>query len=634
MKFKQKPTLIKSRMISISKTRSIPFYSIVFLLFFCACSSPKKEQEKEDISQTLMKDLEGFLYKGDTVQYKLQRKKIEETIHRDNNNKLELYFETHDGIKAINAGDLVLGKFLLTKTFKKAEKQNEYFTMFTTSSHLGNIEYYGGDILSALEYWKKAVAIAEKYGMTDYIAATYGNIAVGYLELGYYNNASHYFLKSKEFMDKSGIKDENYWTNHINIANVYLSMKLTHKAISFLKKTDTKSSKKVKYLYYANLASAYTTLNDQKQAVAYLDSTRMLLPHNELYKQEILEEELESYLHFNLRERLEKTINIYLSDTTDKEIPLKCVFNEAYFAIHKQYKDDVQTILSWEKSLGSTDYKKNEVYFSFVASVFENLGDYKSQSVYLKKYEQFQSKLIDEKLKNQFEDYLLSQKNKEILNANTILTLRSQTKEAQLKKQRVIFLLLASLLFLIIILIFLMYFNSKKTKILKEQELQLAHAKIAETHILTEELHEKLSLQNEKLENTLSLVNKINILKKQLDDFFDKADYEDLNTEVKNKLKSAKLDFKSFFSIYSDLTVQASSLDEFQNRMKRIPEKAPELTKKELQVAQLILNKYTTKEIALLLSRSVKNIEFTRSEIRKKLDIPNDIALSDYLQNI
>lgn len=610
------------------------FYSIVFLLSLSACSSKKEPEAKKDNFSNLMRELETFQIEGDSVNYNLKRKEIEKTIRQGNAKKLELYYETHDAVKTINNGDLVLGKFLLNKTFKKAESQKEYYTMFSTTSHLGNVEYYEGNLLHALEYWKKAVAIAEKNGLKEYVAATYGNIAVGYLELGYYNNASHYFLKSKEFMDKLGLKDENYWINHINIANVYLSMKLTDKAITFLKKTDTNISKKVKYLYYANLASAYTTLNNQNQAVAYLDSTRMLLPHNELYKQEILEEELESYLQFNLQERLEKTINIYLSDSTEKSIPLKCVFNEAYYATNKKYKDDLQTILSWEKSLDSTDYKKNEVYYSFVASVFENLGDYKNESIYLKKYQRFQSKLIDEKLKNQFEDYLLSQKNAEIQNENEILQIRNQTKEMQLKKQRIIVILLGSLLFLVLILIFSLYYNSQKSKRIKAQELELAHAKIAETHLLTEELNEKLSHQNEKLENTLLIVKKISILKKQLDDFFDSADLDEMNPELKNKLKSAKLDFKSFFSIYNDLTVQASSLDEFQNSMKRIPEQAPELTKKELQVAQLILNKYTTKEIALLLSRSVKNIEFTRSEIRKKLDIPNEIALSDYLQNI
>lgn len=291
-------------------------------------------------------------------------------------------------------------------------------------------------------------------------------------------------------------------------------------------------------------------------------------------------------------------------------------------------------MLSWEKEIDKKDYVKNDVYYSFMANVYENLGDYKNATIYLKKHQNFLLKITAEKLKNQFEDNLLSQKNAKIKNKNKFLELKNETNKTQIKKQRLIVLLLATLLILIIILIMLLYYNTKKSKKLKEQELILAQAKIEEKQVLSDELSEKLTLQNEKLENTLLIINKVNILKKQLDDFFDTADEYVLDEEVKNKVNSAKLDFKSFFSIYSDLTVQASSLDEFQDRMKRIPEHAPELTKKELQVTQLIINKYTTKEIALLLSRSVKNIEHTRSEIRKKLGVSNDIALNDYLQNI
>ena len=610
-------------------------YCLIFILLsLTACSSTDKEETDEDSSIALMRDLEKYQFAGDTVHYKFQRKKIEETIQRDKNLKLELYLETHDGVKAVNNGDLVLGKERLTKTFEKAEKQNEYFTMFSTSSHMGNIEYYKGNKLEALEYWKKSAAIAENNGMENYVAATVGNIAVGYLELGYYNNASHYFLKSKRYMDKNGIKDENYWINHINIANVYLNMNLTDKAIDYLKQINIKDSKRVKYLYYSNLASAYSRLSNEKLTVAYLDSARALLEYNKAYSKEILEEELESYVQFNLNEKLEKTLNRYLSDTTESSISLKCIFNSAYYVKNKMYYDNLQTILSWEKSLDPSDYKANENYYSFVATVFENLGDYKNENAYLKKYQQFQTKLIDEKLKIQFEDYLLSQKNEKIQNENQLLTLQNKTKEAQLKKQTIIFILLVTLFILILLLISLLYFNAKKSKKLKEQQLILAHAQIAENHVMTEVLNERLSLQNEKLESTLFLMNKINILKKQLDDFFEFATIKDLDPEVQNKVKSAKLDFKSFFSNYSDLAIQASSLDEFQERINRISKLAPELTKKELQVAQLIINQYTTKEIALLLSRSTKNIESIRSEIRKKLDVPNEVALSDFLRLI
>lgn len=607
----------------------------IIFLFTLACS-PKKDQlkENEELSQVLMRDLEAYLMKGDTVQYNLQRKEIEKTIKLEDNKKLELYFETHDALKLINNGNLSFAKYELKRIFQKAEIQKEYFTMFTTTSNYGNILYFEGDVKGALESWKKAANIAKKNELNEYVASTYGNIAVAYLEMGYYNTASRYFLKVKKFMEKTGVKNENYWTNHINIANVYLTMNLPEMAIDFLRKTKINESSKVRYLYYANMASAYSNLNNQKLTEAYLDSTRMLSTANPEYKQDLLEEEIESYIQFNLNEKLNKTINHYLSDNSNKSIPLKCMFNKAYFKLNNTYYDRLDSILNWENLIEKSDFKTNEAYFSFVAEVYENLGDYKNQNAYLKKFQSYQTKIIDEKLKNQFEDNLLSQKTEKFQSENKILALRNKTKEAQINKQRIVFLLIVTLLIASTLLILLLYFNTQKSKILKEQELQLAHKRILEKDRKTEDLLSEMNLQQEKLESIVLIINKISILKKQLDDFFETVDRFELDENFKTKVKSAKLDFKSFFSVYSDLAVQASSLDEFSERMKRVPTIAFELNKKEIQVAQLIINKYTTKEIALLLSRSVKNIEFTRSEIRKKLNIPNDVGLNEFLQNI
>lgn len=306
-------------------------YSIIILLFISSCSQKKEPVENSNHTTDLMRDLERFQMEGDSEGYNLKRKEIEETIKNENNKKLGLYFETHDAINTVNKGDLVLGKFLLNKVFLKADKQDEYFTMFSTSSHLGNVEYFQGNVLGAIAYWKKSADIAENHDLKDYVASTYGNIAIGYQEIGYFNNSSRYFLKAKEHMDKIGIEDENYWTNYINIANVYLTMNQANKAINYLEKTNTTISKKVKYLYYTNLASCYAKLNNEKYTIAYLDSTREFVPVDTQSNHEFLGQELSLYFQFDLKPELEDPINAYLSDTLEKSIPLSCKFNRAFF---------------------------------------------------------------------------------------------------------------------------------------------------------------------------------------------------------------------------------------------------------------------------------------------------------------
>jgi DNA-binding CsgD family transcriptional regulator len=608
------------------------FILSIFSLLMYSCTQEKEKQKKE-ISQILMQELEISQQEGDTLAYQKKRKEINDVIRTKNDKKLELYVETHDAIKRMNQGEIDIAINELKHVYQKALDQDEKFTTYSTASTLGNATYFKGNIIGALSYWRNAADIAEKNNLQKYIAPTYGNIAVGYLELGYYHSASRYFIKTKKQLQKLGIRDENYWTNQINIANVYLKMNLPQNAIDNLKIIDKKDSKKVQYLYYANMASAYSKLGKKKETILYLDSTRLLLPYNQAYRLAILEEEFESYSKFDLKDKIETTFNFYLSDTTEKSIALKVAFNNAYFAVNQRYFDDLNTIINWQKTIDSTDYITNNIYYSFLSDAYENLGNYKMHSYYLKRCQYYQNIVIDEKIKNQFEDNLLSQKNEQILDKNKILVLRNKTKQAQLDKSILLVVFTITLLILLLLVIMLLIYSTKKTKKFKEQELQFAQSEIAKSNLLSKQLSEKIDLQNEKLNNTILLVNKLSILKKQFDDFFEKVNLQDGDNDFKNLIKGAKMDFKSFFSIYNDLTVQASTLDEFHEQIKHFAIKYQILTKKELQIVQLIINKYTTKEIALLLSRSTKNIEFSRGEIRKKLNIPTEISLVEFLEN-
>jgi DNA-binding CsgD family transcriptional regulator len=60
----------------------------------------------------------------------------------------------------------------------------------------------------------------------------------------------------------------------------------------------------------------------------------------------------------------------------------------------------------------------------------------------------------------------------------------------------------------------------------------------------------------------------------------------------------------------------------------------PELNEKELKVIKLILQEFSTNEIAVMLEKSQKNIEFTRTNIRKKIKIPQETDLNNYLSEI
>jgi DNA-binding CsgD family transcriptional regulator len=96
---------------------------------------------------------------------------------------------------------------------------------------------------------------------------------------------------------------------------------------------------------------------------------------------------------------------------------------------------------------------------------------------------------------------------------------------------------------------------------------------------------------------------------------------------IKNSLK-----FKKSMSMLTEFETRFNSVYEyFYSQLKAL---APDLTPNELRICALMRLNITTKEIALLTNRSIGTIDNTRSSIRKKLKIDEEINLLDFLMNI
>ena len=102
--------------------------------------------------------------------------------------------------------------------------------------------------------------------------------------------------------------------------------------------------------------------------------------------------------------------------------------------------------------------------------------------------------------------------------------------------------------------------------------------------------------------------------------------------ESKTMVKKAKLDFNFFFKSYQELNGLPNLLASDSNNLQAIKNKYPDLKENELIVLLLIQYDYTSKEIALLLSFSEKNIEYYRMQLRKKLEVSKDVNLNDFIR--
>jgi DNA-binding NarL/FixJ family response regulator len=133
----------------------------------------------------------------------------------------------------------------------------------------------------------------------------------------------------------------------------------------------------------------------------------------------------------------------------------------------------------------------------------------------------------------------------------------------------------------------------------------------------------------------MSNVSKIAILKKQLDDFLEELENNILYKDQKGNFKKAKINIDAFFNNYADLAVLASFKESDIIKYQQFSDLfANILSNHELQVLMMVYNHFTSKEISILLSRTEKAIEYTRAQIRKKLEIPDELTLTEYVQTL
>jgi DNA-binding CsgD family transcriptional regulator len=136
---------------------------------------------------------------------------------------------------------------------------------------------------------------------------------------------------------------------------------------------------------------------------------------------------------------------------------------------------------------------------------------------------------------------------------------------------------------------------------------------------------------SEELRASILNIKKVALLKKQLENI---ADENNPNYDEKDTLKKLKLSLNSFFDNYRELTKMMQKKLNVDKIIDFVKKEYTEISHKELIVIEYIALHFTTKEIALLMDKSEKSIEYYRSQIRKKMNINAESSLEDYLNTL
>ncbi|MCP2028281.1 ligand-binding sensor domain-containing protein/DNA-binding CsgD family transcriptional regulator [Flavobacterium sp. HSC-32F16] len=166
---------------------------------------------------------------------------------------------------------------------------------------------------------------------------------------------------------------------------------------------------------------------------------------------------------------------------------------------------------------------------------------------------------------------------------------------------------------------------------LNEQKLTLEQENM---NIIRENLQTTINLKNAKVaSSTVNLIhlNEILLSIKELIAQMDKKNDANVNFSLLSKINKVidhelqgDKQWNEFEEIFNQL---------HDNFMQRLKTSYPELTPRDMRLCAYLRMNFNTKEIAPLLGISVRGVEDTRYRIRKKLQLPSDANITEFILN-
>ena len=566
--------------------------SLLFFLFF-ACNSGTDTKNSIPLSQL-------------EKQYTTELKKID---YKDNQKRFEF----------------------LDDYTKKAKKEHNKKVQFLTNYEKGNFYYSTLNIDASVIYWKKALNYSHQINDLFNQANLNNNIGIIYLQKGYMETAINYFLAAVKIKEKLKQRDENYWSIYINIGVANMSLNQLERAAYYFNLIPKNSSNQTKFLIYLNQAKLQAIKKNEHLFYQKLDLAKRYLSPNSFYSNIFDEVSLEVSLEFKNKKRLNQLLNAQTLEYDKQPLFIQLMLQRASIIINGKTIGDIDL-----KNQFSQDLIEKEDIFTKIA--FQNLlatyyhlkKDYKSYANCLVSINELNEQIKTEEAKTTLNDYFLVLYKNKLAYENEQLKTSNELKSLKIKNQRyvTIFLVMAILGLLVLGWFVVKYY--RKSHLEKEKDVTYMQLNLEQQITERPRLQKLVQNQEFKIKEILTNVSKIAILKKQMEEFI--ATMSELNSSETEKdlAKQAKLNTDAFFNNYIDLAILASQKDD-KDFMEVKTDYNHLLSENEMNVLLLILNDYTTKEIAILLSKSEKGIEYSRKNIRMKLNIPKEMSINQFV---
>ncbi len=460
---------------------------------------------------------------------------------------------------------------------------------------------------SAMEYYHKALLIAQDNNMQGDIARIYNNIGAAYYPTDI-EKSKEYINKSLKINSKIGDKQELF-INYNNLAAVNVKLNAFDEALDYalqaLQMVDKEEHSDMYHSMQCNIGSLYLQKGEIYLAISYINNAKDFFEKSHNYSELVTIYTLliEAYEKSGIDSEAAKCVNTIENDLLHK-ISNSEVESKAHITLSDFYKR-------------SNNYVKAYDHLKEATALKDSLA-----------------KANDKRKVNNLERiYDNEQKLRE--NAKAI----NNMQISKLKTDRTVTVIIIALIALIIIIIFLITLSQLQQKRHKantqlvEQQIALQEKENELQQIKEQELNRVIDQKNRELSSYALTFTKDNEFLEQLSEELkqlllvkDPRDKE-YKERIRNILSQVKQrcntdnwqEFKYYFE-----QVHPSFYD-------RLEEISPGITQRQKRLCAMLYIGLSTKEISSITFREIRSIESARNRLRKKLEVPNEESIQEFL---
>ena len=489
--------------------------------------------------------------------------------------------------------------------------------------------YENHDYNTAISIWKKVLKVNEKKKDKELNFKAKVNIGAAYNAIGYHKTASQYFISvnSNKTSDK---KKDMYWVNNINIGVCYMSLEQYDLAKQYFDATE-EITPYISFVKRLNLAKWYALNNNRSKFYLLQKEISDQVVNYPMFESIWEELQLEFLINWNDKTKLSILVDVLKPKYDSNNLFLKLKTNQALLCLNKTPLESITQILSYEKEvIESNDLFLKNLYFKFLKEFYFKRNDINNYHKFDTLWEESNEQFVKEKNMLYLEDFKAAQELEELKGKFSDVQLKNQLIQNQLSKSNILFRLSILIIIMGLGIIFLLIRNYKKNKKIHVLSVLQSQNELVKKESEKIELSVNLRETSEELHASILNIKKVALLKKQLENIVDE---KGIHYNEKETLKKLKLCLNTFFDNYRELNQIMQKKLSVDRIIEKIKIEYPDINDKEIKVVEYITLQFTTKEMAILMEKSEKSIEYYRSQIRKNINLNPSVSLEEYLNS-